>query len=197
VRRLYSTYFGFGREGQTMTIDPHFIVSPKGKEYVVYAGALDAATKAGLRSLRTTLIQAPSKDNAQTAIVKAVAIFEDGREFEDVGDAGPATCSAQIAAACIRMASTRAKGRVLRDALNVGQALLEEMPDEPEHAPGNTRPQNVKHAPLCAIDGCGQFLTANEINTSRKYHEELNNRLLCEEHLKQAAAEHKAAKSGA
>ncbi len=112
-----------------MTIDPRFIVTLKNRDYPIFAGVLDAATKAGLRSLRTTVLQIPSSENGHLAVVMARAEFEDGRVFEDVGDCSPASTSPQLAAASLRLASTRAKGRVLRDSINVGQTLLEELPD--------------------------------------------------------------------
>ena len=180
-----------------MSIDPQFLVHLQGKPFVLFAGLLDAAHKAGLKSVVTTPVQLPTAENGRLAVMKARVELESGQVYEAIGDASPESTGKMIHPHILRMAETRAIGRAFRWALNVTVTMREELPDEPEHAPGNTRPQNVKHAPLCAIDGCGQFLTANEINTSRKYHEELNNRLLCEEHLKQAAVEHKAAKSGA
>jgi hypothetical protein len=69
-----------------MPIDPQFIVSLKGRSYPVWAGVLDAATKAGLRSLTTRVVQIPSSENGHLAVVMARAEFEDGRVFEDVGD---------------------------------------------------------------------------------------------------------------
>lgn len=118
-------------------IDPKYILQLKGRAYPTWPGVLDAATRAGLRSLKTTLLQAPSPENGHMAIVLARALFDDGREFEDLGDASPANCSAQIAAAAIRMASTRAKGRALRDALNVGETMYEELPDEERREAAN------------------------------------------------------------
>jgi hypothetical protein len=112
-----------------MTISKEFIVNLKGNEYPRFAGVLDAATKAGLRSLTTRIVQIPSPENGHLAVVMARAEFEDGRVFEDVGDCSPQSTSPQLAAASLRLASTRAKGRVLRDAINVGQTLLEELPD--------------------------------------------------------------------
>ena len=112
-----------------MSIDPKFIVTLRNRDYPLFAGVLDAATKAGLRSLRTTVVQIPSSENGHLAVVMARAEFEDGRIFEDVGDCSPASTSPQLAAASLRLASTRAKGRVLRDSINVGQTLLEELPD--------------------------------------------------------------------
>ncbi len=134
-----------------MGISKEFVVNLKGRDYPIFAGVLDAAHKAGLRSLTTALIQIPSADNGHVAIVSARAEFEDGRVFEDIGDCSPATTSPNLAAASIRLASTRAKGRVLRDAVNVGQALLEEMPDlddapEPPRNGHRSQPQAQQRA---------------------------------------------------
>jgi hypothetical protein len=123
-----------------VSISKEFIVHLKGKDYPLWAGVLDAATKTGLRSLRTTVVQIPSPENGHLAVVMARAEFEDGRVFEDVGDCSPASTSLHLAAAALRLASTRAKGRVLRDSINVGQTMFEELPDldlEPGHEGAN------------------------------------------------------------
>lgn len=129
-----------------MAIDPEFIVSLKGKTYPLFAGVLDAAHKAGLVSLTTELIQVPHPDNGETAIVKATATFADGRVFQDYGDCSPRSTSPMLAAASIRLASTRGKGRVLRDAVNVGQALLEELADT-DDTPEPARPRERQQQP--------------------------------------------------
>lgn len=179
-----------------MAIDPRFIVNLKGKDVPLYAGVLDAATKAGLKSLTTELIQIPHPDNGHCAIVKAQAEFEDGRVFVDYGDCSPANTSPQIASAAIRMASTRAKGRALRDAINCGMTLREELPDddyqEPAQAQRNGRqaqaqpqqrasaqngPANAPQtrqtgqaaeggAMVCSADGCGKPLTKGQYDVS-------------------------------
>jgi hypothetical protein len=117
-----------------VSISKEFIVHLKGKDYPVFAGVLDAATKAGLRSLTTRVVQIPAPENGHLAVVIARAEFEDGRVFEDVGDCSPASTSPQLATASLRLASTRAKGRVLRDAINVGQTMFEELPDLDEES---------------------------------------------------------------
>ena len=93
-----------------MSIDPRFLVELKGKTYPLYQGVLDAATNAGLRGLKTTIVQIPTPENNHMAVVLVRAEFEDGRVFESVGDASPANCSANIATAALRMAETRAGG---------------------------------------------------------------------------------------
>lgn len=116
-------------------LDPRFVIELRGKSVPLYAGVLDMATRSGLKELSTKLIQIPTADNGNVAIVSATATFDDGRLFEDIGDASPANVGKHIATALIRMASTRAKGRVLRDAMNIGQALAEEIHDD-EPTPG-------------------------------------------------------------
>ena len=52
-------------------IDKQFIVERNGKSFVLYAGLLSAAHDQGLKRITTKLLQVPSVDNAQTAIVSA------------------------------------------------------------------------------------------------------------------------------
>lgn len=165
-----------------MSFDKQWVVNLKGKDYVVYAGVLDAATKAGLKSLTTRVIQIPTPENGHMAVVMARAEFEDGRVFEDVGDASPATCSAHIAAAALRMASTRGKGRVLRDAINLVQTLFEELPDlnghteeyagpaaAPSRAQGTSAPPASNGGTLvCSAEGCGALLTKGQYEISMR-----------------------------
>jgi hypothetical protein len=110
-------------------MDPKFLINLGGREYPLYAGILAEAHERGLQAIETQLIQIPNTDNDYTAIVKAVVRMKDGSVFEDFGDSNPRNTNARIATALIRMASTRAKGRALRDAINVGQTMLEELPD--------------------------------------------------------------------
>lgn len=167
-------------------IDKKFLVNLKGREYPTWPGVLDAATQAGLRSLTTRVLQVPSADNGGMAIVMARAEFEDGRVFEDVGDASPANCSAQIASAALRMASTRAKGRCLRDAINCGATMFEELPDllpagteTNGHAgPAKSEPPTGEIRGACAE--CGLKMTAGQSTYSLKTYE----RELCTAHQK-------------
>jgi hypothetical protein len=133
-----------------MGIDKRWIVSLKGRDYPTWPGVLDAAHEAGLVSLTTELIQIPHPDNGDMAIVKATASFSDGQIFSDYGDCSPKTTTPMLAAAAIRLASTRAKGRVLRDAVNVGQTMLEELADTddaPEPARSSVSPQRGQQRP--------------------------------------------------
>jgi hypothetical protein len=121
----------------TATIDPRFITHRGDREFVLYAGLLDMAHREGLRRITTKLVQVPSAENGQLAIVWAEVETNRGA-FTGIGDASPDNVGRMVALHTIRMAETRAKARALRDAINVGVTALEELgPDEdnmPAHA---------------------------------------------------------------
>jgi hypothetical protein len=99
------------------------------KEVVTYQGLLSKAHEEGLKRVTTSLLQIPSPDNAETAIVKAEV--ETGKGvFEGIGDASPKNVNSFIVPHLIRMAETRAKARALRDAVNIGVVSFEELDGE-------------------------------------------------------------------
>ena len=108
----------------------------KGKEFVTYAGLLDLAHQHGLSELKVEIVQLPTPENME-CIVLTTAVTESGSMFSDIGDANPANCNKSVAQHIIRMASTRAKARVLRDLSNIGMTAVEELGDEPGDMPGN------------------------------------------------------------
>lgn len=179
-----------------MAIDPKFIVNLKGKDFPLWAGVLDAATKAGLKALTTTIVQIPTAENGHLAVVTARAEFEDGRVFEDVGDCSPGSTTPHLAAAALRLASTRAKGRALRDSINVGQTMFEELPDgEVEGGENGARThqngpqQRARHDPqdqaaLCKCAVCGVPVLASVTNAAMKEF----NEVLCIPHGKERRA---------
>lgn len=109
-----------------MSINEKFIINLQGKSYVTYEGLLDLAHQNKLKSLEVELIQIPNKENNMTAICKATAATEE-RVYTDIGDASPQSVNTNIAPHLIRMASTRAKARVLRDLTNIGMTAYEEI----------------------------------------------------------------------
>lgn len=122
-----------------MALRPDEQVNLKGKFHPLYRGILREAHENGLLELSVKLIEAPTAENGQTAICEATAVFPgDGREriFTEIGDCNERNCTPMIAAHRIRMAATRAKGRALRDALGIGEALVEEMGGTEEAAAG-------------------------------------------------------------
>jgi hypothetical protein len=110
-----------------------YMIERQGKRFVLYAGLLEEAHNRGLRSIETELVQVPSKENGEVAIVQAVIRTEEGK-FGGIGDASPQNVNRAIAPHLIRMAETRAKARALRDAINVGVTAFEELggPSEEE-----------------------------------------------------------------
>ena len=109
-----------------MTVNENFIINLQGKSFVTYEGLLDLAHQRGLISIEVEIIQIPDKENNMTAICQAIATTEKER-FQDIGDASPQSVNSGLVPHLIRMASTRAKARVLRDLTNVGMTAVEEL----------------------------------------------------------------------
>jgi len=113
--------------GNKPKLDERFIKTIQGREFVVYAGLLDLEHQYGLQKLEVEYLQFPCKENGNVAICRAAAFTQDGSVFTDIGDANPSNVNRMIAPHLIRMASTRAKARVLRDLCNIGITCLEEL----------------------------------------------------------------------
>ena len=124
-------------------LDDSFIKKIDDKDFVLYSGLLDVAHQKNLSSVDVELIQYPSDENKQTAICKATVKTIDGKIFSDIGDANPQNCNAKVSKHLIRMASTRAKARSLRDLDNIGMTALEELGDFNEVI-GNNQPAQKK-----------------------------------------------------
>jgi hypothetical protein len=114
-----------------MKPDPQFVVNLKGKEFVRYAGLLDLAHRHEtwtLKEIRVKPLQLPSPDGKTPAITQALVIFltpEGLRQFKDIAEAGPDLAPA-LKSSALRVCSTRAKARALRDALNIEAEILED-----------------------------------------------------------------------
>lgn len=110
-------------------IGPEWIVQIHGRSFVLYAGLLDLAHRTGPFDMITEPIQTPNDANGWTAIMLCRVVFRHGT-FTGIGDANPENTSAMVSAHYIRIAETRAKGRALRDALNVNMVTSEELGDD-------------------------------------------------------------------
>ncbi len=108
-------------------IDEKFIVKIKGKDFILYEGLLNEAHLKGLTSIETSIIQLPRSDNGMTCVCKAHVLGKNNEKYIDFGDASPESVDIKIVAHIIRVASTRAKARALRDFTNIGMCLLEEI----------------------------------------------------------------------
>src|SRR5215216_3636134 len=157
-----------------------FMITRQGKQYVLFAGLLDEAHNRGLRGIDTELVQVPTPDNGNVAVVKATVEMEgpdagQGRTFSGIGDASPENVGRNIVPHIIRMAETRAKARALRDAVNVGATALEELSDGDDAPPADnfvprgsqrSRPTPIRNAQRDsrAEDGSAQEKRAAEGN---------------------------------
>ena len=115
-----------GEEASTQSassIPPQFIVELHGKQFVMFSGLLILAHERGLVSLKADFLSV----TAEIALAHAVATFADGRTFEESADATPGNVNAKIRPHFPRMALTHAKGRALRDALNISMVAVEEL----------------------------------------------------------------------
>jgi hypothetical protein len=114
-------------------MDRKHIVTFQGRDFVTFPGLLALAHEKGLKGIRVTLIQVPHESNDHTAICAAEVEMPDGT-YSDIGDASPTNVSRNIAPHIIRMASTRAKARTLRDATNVGITAFEELSEDDQQS---------------------------------------------------------------
>ena len=96
-----------------------------GKDFIQYCGLLAMAHEQGLISLSASFVSVTS----ELAIAVAFAVFKDGRKFFEAADSTPINVHAQVKGHFPRVALTRAKARVLRDALNIGMVAVEELED--------------------------------------------------------------------
>jgi hypothetical protein len=110
-------------------LDERFIIQVDGQDFCKYAGLLDLAHQKRLSHLDVEILQYPADSNGMMAICKAKAQTATGDTFSDIGDACPTNCNSRVAKHLIRMASTRAKARCLRDMDNIGYTALEELGD--------------------------------------------------------------------
>lgn len=159
-----------------MSINEKFIINLQGKSFVTYEGLLDLAHQKGLKSIAVELIQLPTQENNMTAICKATATTENGI-YTDIGDASPQSVNSSIAPHIIRMASTRAKARVLRDLTNVGMTAIEEI----------SLDENINDGVDNYIANAEDPPTKRQIETIKKLAEELNTNVNYEELTKRTA----------
>lgn len=125
-----------------MSIRPEFVIERQGRKAVLYAGLLDLAHDQGLKRIQTRLLQVPDETNGHVAIAHAEIETAKG-VFSGIGDASPLNVARPMVTAIIRMAETRAKARALRDAVNIGEVALEELPDDDE-PPAQRQPSTIQ-----------------------------------------------------
>jgi hypothetical protein len=110
-------------------LDPRFIISIDGHDFVKYQGLLDMAHQKGIAQIEVEVVQLPTADNGNFAVCKANVVSKSGESFTDIGDASPQSCNSKVAKALLRLSSTRAIARALRSFTNIGMTCLEELAD--------------------------------------------------------------------
>lgn len=130
-----------------MAVAEEYFVKRGNQHFVRFAGLLMAAHQefGGELQIKTEMKQAPTEENAWTAIFKAEVSKHLGEgfiaDFSAHGDANPDTVGAQVADHYIRMAETRAIARALRFALGVDVAAIEEILEgEPAQSSAQAKP---------------------------------------------------------
>ncbi len=104
------------------------VVNIKGKDFVTYAGLLEKAHEKGLKSFE--ILKHWQSEDLKTAWckVRAHCIIKDKDcYFDGIGSSTPKNTGDMTQSYPIEMAHTRAKGRALRDFLNIGESMLEEL----------------------------------------------------------------------
>jgi hypothetical protein len=99
------------------------IMNIRGKEVATYPAMIDYAHQCGMQSLEATVLQFPHESNDMRAICGARLVTSAGQVFADIGDASPNNVPKGCVDSFVRIASTRAKSRVISDAFNIRNAL--------------------------------------------------------------------------
>ena len=103
------------------------IVDIKGKKHVIYEGLLRVAHKKGLKRFEI-LDKFVSPDMKMAWVQVRAYCVKDKKEvfFDGIGSSTPVNTGKMTQDHPVEMAHTRAKGRALRDFLNIGQTMAEE-----------------------------------------------------------------------
>lgn len=131
----------------TQEFKQKFVVNIKGKDAIKLEGLTAIAHEKGMWKFETDIIQFPTQENNFTCICKTTVggydydpITEKVREvvYVDIGDANVNNCTKMVAAAYIRMASTRSQARALRKYVNIDMVCsseLDSVTEEPVEPP--------------------------------------------------------------
>jgi hypothetical protein len=169
---------------RTPVVPEQFVMLIEGKPFVLYAGLLHVAQEEGIQELSVSIEQIPNCENGHTAIATAKAVTDEGSVFIDVGDASPESVGAdKFIPHLLRVASTRAKARVLRDAYGIAMRSIEELViggasnrRDDIHSSQHNRPTLVPKKDEVATDKQMHILhsLAKQLNFSREELSQLN-----------------------
>ena len=115
------------------------VVDIQGKKHVIYEGLLRLAHEKGLMNFEILEKYVSDDMKMSWCLVRAHCIKDKKKVFFDgIGSSTPDNTGKMTESHPVEMAHTRAKGRALRDFLNIGQAMAEELKDHKEEKNGRT-----------------------------------------------------------
>ena len=97
----------------------------KKTQFILYTGLIILAHEKGLQRIETEMVQCDW--DAGRFVFKATVVGKDGETFVEYGDATTKNVGKNIVPHAMRMASTRAKARALRDFTGLGLCTKEEL----------------------------------------------------------------------
>ena len=102
----------------------NYIVNIQGKDFMTYEGLLKKAHEKGKFDMLIT--ESWVSEDMKRAWCK-VRLTAEGQIFDGFGSSTPENTGQMTQSHPVEMSHTRAKGRALRDYLNIGQAMVEEI----------------------------------------------------------------------
>lgn len=72
------------QERKKPQLDPRFIISIDGNEFVKYQGLLDLGHQKGIEQIDVAIVQIPTADKDHFAICRAVVTSKNGEVFSDI-----------------------------------------------------------------------------------------------------------------
>jgi hypothetical protein len=103
------------------------VINIKGKQFITYKGLLKLGHNKGIKEFIILDQFVNAEMTKAWAKVRLIAV--DGSVWDGFGSSTPDNTNKMTSNHPIEMAHTRAKGRALRDFLNVGVAMVEELKD--------------------------------------------------------------------
>jgi len=98
----------------------------EGRDYVRYDGLRHLAHDR-IKDTHVSLVETPTAENGGLAVVLAVITDTEDRQWSAFGEASPINCAPEVLPYRIRIAEIRAKGRAMRDMLDLDMVMFEEL----------------------------------------------------------------------
>ena len=139
------------KNSYTKAFHDRYFTKLKGKDCILAGGCIVLAHKKGIKTWTNEILQLPTKDNDNMCIIKSKIVGYGydyisnslcNVEFEEIGDASPKNCNANISAHFIRMATTRACNRVAKRYVGLDCVSFDELAEADDNKSIGTIPVN-------------------------------------------------------